>query len=94
MVTAAAKMRTGTRMKLSYSGSVSETIVFSREAAVIAGNFEQTKQLTALLQNSAVRRPIDPKIPISSGTTWTDTSSRTSWTPSKHTGALPRRSPG
>ncbi|BDX32257.1 endonuclease [Mycobacterium antarcticum] len=63
MVTAAAKMRTGTRMKLSYSGSVSETIVFSREAAVIAGNFEQTKQLTALLQNSAVRRPIDPKNP-------------------------------
>jgi hypothetical protein len=48
-------------MKLSYSGSISETIVYSRDAAIIAGNFEQTKQLTALLQNAAVRRPVDPK---------------------------------
>ncbi len=61
MVTAAAKMRTGTPMKLSYSGSISETILYSRDAAVIAGNFERTKQLTALLQNSAVRRPVDRK---------------------------------
>ena len=61
MVTAAAKMRTGTPMKLSYSGSISETIIYSRNPAIISGNFEQTKQFTGLLQNSAVRRPIDPK---------------------------------
>jgi hypothetical protein len=61
MVTAAAKMRTGTFMKLSYSGSISETIIYSRDPAIIAGNFDQTKQLTGLLQNSAVRRPVDPK---------------------------------
>jgi Z1 domain len=59
MVTAAAKMRTGTRMELSFSGSISETIIFSRDAAVIAGNFERTKQLTGLLQASAVRRPVN-----------------------------------
>lgn len=61
MVTAAAKMRTGTRMKLSYSGSISETIVYSRDPAVIAGNFQKTKEFTELLQNSAVRRTIDTK---------------------------------
>ena len=61
MVTAAAKMRTGKFMKLSYSGSISETIIFSRNPAVVAGNFEQTKQFVGLLQNSAVRRGIDPK---------------------------------
>lgn len=61
MVTAAAKMRTGTFMKLSYSGSISETIVFARDPAVITGNFEQTKQFVGLLKNSLVRRPVDPK---------------------------------
>lgn len=57
MVTAAAKMRTGTRMKLSYSGSISETILFSRDAAVITGNLSQVRQLISLLRASAIARP-------------------------------------
>lgn len=61
MVTAAAKMRTGTLMKLSYSGSISETIIYSRDEAVVTGNYEQTRQLISLLQASAVRRPAAEK---------------------------------
>lgn len=57
MVTASAKMRTGTLMRLSFSGSISETIIFDRDTAVIDKNFEQTSQFIGLLRSAAICRP-------------------------------------
>lgn len=57
MITAAAKMRNGTAMRLSFSGSISETIIFRREQALVDANFERTDDLVRLLQASAPRRP-------------------------------------
>lgn len=57
MITAAAKIRNGTAMRLSFSGSISETIIFSRDPAVVAANLARTESLVKLLQASAARRP-------------------------------------
>ena len=57
MITAAAKIRNGKTMKLSFSGSISETIIFSRDDAVINANLERTISLIKLLQASAPKRP-------------------------------------
>jgi hypothetical protein len=45
VVTAAGKMRNGTRMKLTFSGSISETINFDPAEAVISANFEAVNDL-------------------------------------------------
>lgn len=39
MITAAAKLRNGTKMRLSFSGSISETIVFHRSDSIVNSNY-------------------------------------------------------
>ena len=56
MITAAAKIRSGTPMRLSFSGSISETILFKRDASVIASNLKATDKFVKLLQATATRR--------------------------------------
>ncbi len=45
MVTAAAKMRHGLTMQISFSGSISETIVFHRDSRTIEDNFRRVEYL-------------------------------------------------
>lgn len=45
LVTAPAKMRNGKRMRLSFSDTISETIVFHRDANVVGANFRLVEQL-------------------------------------------------
>jgi Z1 domain len=63
LVTSAVKMRHGTEMKLSYSGDISETIIFRRDPAWIKSNFESTETWLQGLGN-----PIGGK--IVGGYTW------------------------
>jgi hypothetical protein len=42
LVTSAAKMRNGTEMRLSFSGAISETIIFKRDVKWIKNNFDKT----------------------------------------------------
>jgi hypothetical protein len=49
MVTSQVKMRSGTRMKLSFAGTISETIVFHRSQEVIARNYEAAENLLLAL---------------------------------------------
>jgi hypothetical protein len=56
MITAAAKIRSGTAMRLSFSGSISETILFKRDASSIASNLQATEKFVKLLQATATRR--------------------------------------
>ena len=56
MITAAAKIRSGTAMRLSFSGSISETILFKRDVSSIARNFETTQKFVKVLQATATRR--------------------------------------
>lgn len=57
MITARAKMRNGTAMRLSFSGSISETILFNRDADTVAGNFSRTEDLIRLVRASCAQRP-------------------------------------
>lgn len=47
MVTSKVKMRSGTLMKISFAGTISETIVFHRSKEVISGNFEAAEKLVS-----------------------------------------------
>jgi hypothetical protein len=53
LVTAPAKMRHGERMQLSFSDSISETIVFHTEPEIIAANAELVEQFGSELNDSA-----------------------------------------
>lgn len=55
MVTSAAKMRTGTEMRLSFSGDISETILFDKGADVVSKNYEAVRSL--IQQLSAASGP-------------------------------------
>jgi hypothetical protein len=64
LVTSAVKMRNGTEMRLSFSGDISETIIFKREAKWLAANFDATESwLTSL-------GPCDPTGSKAGGYTW------------------------
>jgi hypothetical protein len=56
MITAAAKIRSGTAMRLSFSGSISETILFKLDASSIASNLQVTENFVKLLQATVTRR--------------------------------------
>ena len=45
MITSKVKMRSGTKIKISYAGTISETVVFHREANYINDNYQTTEQL-------------------------------------------------
>jgi len=55
LVTAPAKMRHGKKLQLSFSDTISETISFHRDAAIVAANFELVEQL--IRQLDADREP-------------------------------------
>lgn len=54
MVTSQVKMRTGTKMPLSYSGSISETIIFDRDPKWIELNFDTTQAWLSELPNDCI----------------------------------------
>jgi hypothetical protein len=56
LVTARAKMRHGQKLQLSFSDSISETIAFHRDPAVIKGNFELVEHL--ITQLDVGREPV------------------------------------
>jgi hypothetical protein len=60
MITAAAKLRTGKKLRLSFSGSISETIMFSRDPAVVQANAGQIGSFVRLLTASYVMDPSRP----------------------------------
>ena len=65
LVTSAVKMRSGTEMKLSFAGDISETIIFSREERWIARNFSATDDWLTGLGAS------DPTLPEGGSVRWT-----------------------
>ena len=60
MITAAAKLRTGKRMRLSFSGSISETIMFSRDPQIIEANADHIDSFVKLLTSSYAMDPARP----------------------------------
>ena len=64
LVTSAVKMRNGTEMRLSFSGDISETIIFKRDSKWLAANFDAVESwLTSL-------GPCDPTGIKTGGYTW------------------------
>ncbi len=57
-ITSASKLRTGTVMKVSYSGTISETVVFESDPRIIQSNFRRTE---AFLREMEARRPASRK---------------------------------
>jgi hypothetical protein len=61
MVTSLVKMRNGTEIDLSFSGGISETVVFNREGAVLESNFSLLNSFVAKLgpaeNNPTEKRP-------------------------------------
>lgn len=57
MITAAAKIRNGTSMRLSFSGSISETILFDRDPDTVAANFSRAEDLIRLIRTTHPQRP-------------------------------------
>lgn len=53
LVTSAVKMRNGTNLRLSFSGAISETIIFRRDETWLRQNFDATKTWLASLGNNA-----------------------------------------
>ncbi|MFO1482351.1 MAG: Z1 domain-containing protein [Verrucomicrobiaceae bacterium] len=64
LVTSAVKMRNGTEMRLSFSGDISETIIFKRDAKWLATNFDAVESWLASLG------PCDPAGSKTGGYTW------------------------
>ncbi len=60
MISAAGKMRNGKKMRLSFSGSISETIMFNRNHDTIRSNFEATEKVVKLARASARLRSPKP----------------------------------
>jgi hypothetical protein len=53
VVTAAGKMRNGTKMKLTFSGAISETIIFDTAAATVKANFAAVEDLVRRIDRNA-----------------------------------------
>ena len=68
VVTAAGKMLNGTKMKLTFSGAISETIIFSTAKETIQGNFTVVEELVRTMDRSA---KFDPS---ASSPTWSEVS--------------------
>ncbi len=51
LVTSAMKMRSGTRMKLSYAGDISETVIFHKEPKIVTSNYKAANDLVSKLKN-------------------------------------------
>lgn len=64
LVTSAVKMRNGTEMRLSFSGDISETIIFKRDAKWLTANFDATESWLKSLG------PCDPTGGKAGGYTW------------------------
>lgn len=64
LVTSAVKMRNGTEMRLSFSGDISETIIFKRDAKWLTANFDAIESWLASLG------PCDPTGGKAGGYTW------------------------
>ena len=57
LITSKVKMKHGTELRVSFAGSVSETTIFHREAAVVAQNFEATGALVRVLDPAQAIEP-------------------------------------
>jgi hypothetical protein len=64
LVTSAVKMRNGTEMRLSFSGDISETIIFKRDAKWLTSNFDAVESWLRSLG------PCDPAGSKAGGYTW------------------------
>lgn len=58
MVTSRVKMRSGTPIKISFAGTISETVVFHRSEEVIAANFEAAEKLVRTIGRPDESDPI------------------------------------
>lgn len=71
VVTAAGKMRNGTKIKLTFSGAISETILFDTDPTRVQGNFECVdnfvRQLDAYVDSSPREESRKPASPIWKG---------------------------
>ncbi|MDB4734541.1 Z1 domain-containing protein [Akkermansiaceae bacterium] len=65
LVTSAVKMKNGTNLKLTYSGDISETIIFDTDQKAIEGNWEATALFVSEL-------PTPKERSAGNGYTWTD----------------------
>jgi hypothetical protein len=72
MITSQVKMRHGTDLQLSFSGSVSETILFHRDAPTVAKNFEAAEGLVRLLGKADEVNPVRSR-PTGSSHRWNRT---------------------
>ena len=56
LVTSAMKMRSGTEMKLSYSGDISETVIFNKDSKIINSNYKATSDLISALKVKSYKK--------------------------------------
>jgi hypothetical protein len=78
-ITSASKLRSGTVMRVSYSGTISETVVFETEAASIRNNFHRTEEFLREIEeyrspeaSEKGNRVIWEKVPASSVASFLD----------------------
>lgn len=65
LVTSALKMKSGTEMKLSYSGDISETVIFHKDKKVVRNNYNVTQSLISACSNNTYKK-------VSSSHLWKD----------------------
>lgn len=61
-ITSASKLRSGTVMRVSYSGTISETVVFETDAASIQNNFHRTEELLREIEDYRSRAQKDNRV--------------------------------
>lgn len=57
VVTSAGKMRNGTKIKLTFSGAISESIMFDQTPGVVCGNFDAVERLMRRMEAKGDRDP-------------------------------------
>lgn len=67
LVTSRVKMRTGTNVDLSFDGSVSETVVFHRDAAFLRRNLRAVEALIQRVRAAGCPREVSPERPRPGG---------------------------
>ena len=55
-ITGASKLRTGTQMKVSFSGTMPETVVFARSPEILTSNFQAVERFLCAIQEDAAGR--------------------------------------